>query len=268
MELTWQGDDRFEVDGVSFVSSHGESSADAFCIRKPRPLVETTVALLDRVRPERIVEVGIASGGSAALIALAGRPQKLVAIERDATPVRALADLIAERSLPVLTHYGVDQGDAERVAAIVGAGFGSQPIDLVIDDASHLFEPTRATFETLFPRLRPGGVYVIEDWNWQLRLTYALSHPVPVGSPGERDESLRDYFRENVRPVSLEALALQLVLVRACSRDVIADLYVDESQVVVTRGNAQLDPDTFAVADHFADPHHLLGAPPVVGQSG
>jgi predicted O-methyltransferase YrrM len=260
MELTWHGDDRFEVDGVSFVSSHGESTAEAFCIRKPRPLIETTLALLDRVRPERIVEVGIASGGSAALIALAARPRKLVAIERDVTPVRALADLIAARSLPVSTHYGVDQGDAERVAAIVAADFGRDPIDLVIDDASHLFEPTRTTFETLFPRLRPGGVYVIEDWNWQLRLTYALSHPAPSGTSADADASLRDYFRENVRPVSLEALALQLVLVRACSREVIADLYIDESQVVVTRGTAYLDPGTFAVADHFADPHHLLGA--------
>jgi predicted O-methyltransferase YrrM len=261
MELTWQDEDRFEVDGVSFVSSHEESTAEAFCIRKPRPLVETTVALLDRVRPERIVEVGIASGGSAALIALAGRPERLVAIERDATPVRALADLIAARSLPVSTHYGVDQGDAERVAAIVAADFGSDAIDLVIDDASHLFEPTRTTFETLFPRLRPGGVYVIEDWNWQLRLTYALSHPAPADAASNTDESLRDYFRENVRPVSLEALALQLVIVRACSRDVIADLFIDEGQVVVTRGNAHLDPDTFAIADHFADPHHLLGGP-------
>ncbi len=27
--------------------------------------------------------------------------------------------------------------------------------------------PTRTSFEVLFPRLRPGGLFVIEDWNWQ-----------------------------------------------------------------------------------------------------
>jgi hypothetical protein len=36
----------------------------------------------------------------------------------------------------------------------------------VIDDASHIYEPTRASFETLFPYLRPGGLYIIEDWQW------------------------------------------------------------------------------------------------------
>ena len=39
-------------------------------------------------------------------------------------------------------------------------------IDLVIDDASHVYEPTLASFETLFPHLRPGGLYIIEDWQW------------------------------------------------------------------------------------------------------
>ena len=265
MELTWQADDRFEVDGVSFVSSHGESTSEAFCIRKPRPLVEATVRLLDRIRPQRIVEIGIASGGSAALLALVARPSKLVAIERDPTVVPALADLTATRPLPVSAYYGVDQSDRARLKSIAHAEFGSDPIDLVIDDASHLYEPTRASFETLFPLLRPGGAFVIEDWNWQLRLTYALAHPEPRGAGGVAsaggDESVRDYFRDNVRPVSLEVLALQLMLIRACSRDVIADVFADESQVVITRGPAPLDPDTFSVTDYFADAHHILGDP-------
>ena len=266
MELIWNADDRFTVDGVSFVCSHGESTADFFCIRKPRPLVDATVALLRQIRPTRIVEIGIASGGSAALLALVAQPRILVAIERDAKPVDALARLIAARSLPISTHYDADQSDQERLAAIVTDNFGPEPIDLVIDDASHRFEETRASFETLFPRLAPGGTYVIEDWNWQLRLGYALAHPTATPAPattrndGGGDETLRDYIRENMRPVSLEALALQLVLVRACSREVVSDVLIDESRVVVTRGAAQLDPSAFRVADHFVDPHGLLGA--------
>jgi hypothetical protein len=39
-------------------------------------------------------------------------------------------------------------------------------VDLVIDDASHLYPFTKGSFETLFPRLRPGGLYIIEDWSW------------------------------------------------------------------------------------------------------
>ena len=37
---------------------------------------------------------------------------------------------------------------------------------MVVDDASHLYEPTKKSFETLFPLLRPGGLYIIEDWAW------------------------------------------------------------------------------------------------------
>ena len=40
------------------------------------------------------------------------------------------------------------------------------PPDLIIDDASHLYSETKTSFETLFPQLRPGGLYIIEDWSW------------------------------------------------------------------------------------------------------
>ena len=35
-----------------------------------------------------------------------------------------------------------------------------------MDDASHTYEETRASFEFLFPLLSPGGIYVVEDWSW------------------------------------------------------------------------------------------------------
>ena len=47
-------------------------------------------------------------------------------------------------------------------------GFGLKlQLDLVIDDASHLLPETTASFNVLFPRLRAGGLFVIEDWSWQ-----------------------------------------------------------------------------------------------------
>jgi hypothetical protein len=39
-------------------------------------------------------------------------------------------------------------------------------MNLVVDDASHTYEDTKASFETLFPLLQPGGIYAIEDWSW------------------------------------------------------------------------------------------------------
>jgi demethylmacrocin O-methyltransferase len=37
------------------------------------------------------------------------------------------------------------------------------PLDIVIDDGSHLSADVITSFQTLFPLLRPGGLYVIED---------------------------------------------------------------------------------------------------------
>jgi len=39
----------------------------------------------------------------------------------------------------------------------------TDPIDVIIDDGSHVMEHLRTSFMHLFPRLRPGGIYVLED---------------------------------------------------------------------------------------------------------
>jgi hypothetical protein len=56
--------------------------------------------------------------------------------------------------------HRTDQADADalaRLAEEVG------PCDVVIDDGSHVCDHVVRTFEVLFPAVRPGGVYVIED---------------------------------------------------------------------------------------------------------
>lgn len=53
-----------------------------------------------------------------------------------------------------------DQSDPE-LPALVGE---FAPFDLIVDDASHRGALTRATFDLLWPLLRRGGYYVIEDW--------------------------------------------------------------------------------------------------------
>ena len=56
---------------------------------------------------------------------------------------------------------GGDQGDPEFLQSLVrevGRGF-----DVVIDDGSHVADHQIKTFEVLFPHLRSGGVYAIED---------------------------------------------------------------------------------------------------------
>jgi hypothetical protein len=52
------------------------------------------------------------------------------------------------------------QTDSEFLTG-VNARLG--PFDIMIDDAGHQLEPTLRSFEILFPLLRDGGVYIIED---------------------------------------------------------------------------------------------------------
>ena len=156
------------VDGTEFVRGFGrDSTAERFFVQKPSALLEQYVDLCRDLKPATIVELGIFAGGSTALIALLAEPSRFVALELDEKPVVGLQQFIAQRGLTdvVRPYYGVDQSDQARLREVVDAEFGDSALDLVIDDASHLLEPTRASFDVLFPRLRPGGLFIVEDWN-------------------------------------------------------------------------------------------------------
>lgn len=95
-------------------------------------------------------------------------PKKLVAIEVDHRVPRALEQYIEERGSrnAIVPRFGVDQENREQLRTIMEREFPDAPLDVVIDDASHRYGPTKASFNTLFPLLRPGGKYFIEDWGW------------------------------------------------------------------------------------------------------
>jgi hypothetical protein len=125
----------------------------------------------------------------------------------------------------------VDQNDARQLRDIIGTAFGGRPLDLVVDDASHLVEPTRTTFNCLFPRLAPGGVYLIEDWAW------AHSY---LGTRGEW---------ANQQP--LTRVILELVLACACRPEAIANVNVFKNCVIVERGPLAIDPETFELTKSY-----------------
>ena len=41
------------------------------------------------------------------------------------------------------------------------------PLDIIIDDGSHASVHQHLTLGVLFPALKPGGLFVIEDLDWQ-----------------------------------------------------------------------------------------------------
>jgi 8-demethyl-8-alpha-L-rhamnosyltetracenomycin-C 2'-O-methyltransferase len=54
----------------------------------------------------------------------------------------------------------LDQGDPQALRTLM-ARVG--PVDFVCDDGSHRIDHIKTTFAALWPFVRPGGVYVIED---------------------------------------------------------------------------------------------------------
>jgi cephalosporin hydroxylase len=59
-----------------------------------------------------------------------------------------------------ITTFVADQSDPESLRAVAGK-IGE--LDVIIDDGSHLSPHILVTFETLFPLLRDGGIYAVED---------------------------------------------------------------------------------------------------------
>ncbi|MFO7757191.1 MAG: hypothetical protein R6V26_01725 [Roseovarius sp.] len=63
------------------------------------------------------------------------------------------------------TFHRCDMEDPDQIARAIAA---IEPApDIVIDDASHASHHQQAAFLEIFPRLNPGGLYVIEDLRWQ-----------------------------------------------------------------------------------------------------
>ena len=258
---TLPGGDRWKIGQTVFEFTYAnKSTVDRFDLRKPPQLVERYIELCRTFRGAAVVELGIAAGGSTALLALLAEPRKLVSLELDPEPVPALAELIDVSDLTGRVHpyYGVDQADRGRLREILDLEFGEEPIDLVIDDASHFYAETRASFEVLFPRLRPGGLFVIEDWTADhVRYKWVIAAMADKGSPraAELEQRLGEVMKQREQglgPFPLHRLAAELMQV--CMRDQIIDeVTVDSNWVTVRRGPAPLDPGDFRLRDHHDD---------------
>lgn len=239
--LTWSADDEFTIDGIEYacrpVSDLFPSTGERFCLRKPREEVERYASFLAEHQSDSIFELGIYDGGSTALIAQLAEPSKLIAVDITAPRNPGLKRFIAQRGLDasVRPFWEVDQADGARLAKIVEDELGSNPLDLVIDDASHLLEPTRDSFETLFPRLAPGGIYVIEDWSW--------AH-APQGTWPDTP--------------ALTTLIFELVVAAAHSPAAVAGLTIDGGWCAVERGPADLEPSGFSLAQLCGERGRLL----------
>lgn len=247
--LRWLDDHRCVVDGTSFelkdVGDAGEKKdPSSLVIVKPRWMVERYAALRERFVAANVLEIGIHRGGSTALLALLLRPKKLIAVDLDPEPPADLTAFLSASGLErsVRTFHGVDQADRKRLGEILSAELGEEPIDLVIDDASHRLRETRESFHVAFPRLRPGGLFVLEDWSTEHSLEQALAKDPAALARIDADTDWRP------PPTPLSRLVLEIVLGAGSRPDVFAHVELLQEWAAIERGAAALDRDAFDVA--------------------
>jgi predicted O-methyltransferase YrrM len=240
-------------------------------VMKDRVLVERYLRLSEEIRPALIVELGIRRGGSTALLWELNEPEKLVALEISPEPQPLLRDFIESRGLGdgLRPRYGIDQSDRDRVAAVLDEEFGDRPIDLVIDDASHFYDETVSSFETIFPRLAPGALFVIEDWNHEHVVAEKIALAVADTSRPDHDALVRRLDEMKAEQLAsapprppLVRMPVELVLACASLGDVVREVAIDDDWVVVRRGAEPLDPRTFRLADLVHDHFGLINREP------
>jgi SAM-dependent methyltransferase len=208
------------------------SSDEVIYVHKDFAFVTAMDEALAHVGPRRMIEIGIHDGGSTIYWQHRYALTRLAAF--DILPeAPAFTNYLARNKLKdaVRVHLGVDQADRDRMRAAIESDFDGAPVDAIIDDASHLYAPTKAAFETAFPYLRAGGAYIIEDWAW------GHTHDWPADAWA--DEAL------------MSPLLTELMLVCGHRSGVIDRVEIDRRFAVIWRGPAELARDGFQLADHY-----------------
>lgn len=163
----------FEIDDVRFVidirpgEERGKSTTNEFVLVKARPLLDFYRSLRQRA-PRTILELGMFEGGSLVLFDKLYRPERLVGV--DVRDEIAPLEVYRRDRAHIRTLYNRSQDDPE-LPSLLAHDFPNG-IDLIVDDASHHYAQTRAAFHLCFPLLKPGGLYVIEDWAWSHQKPY------------------------------------------------------------------------------------------------
>jgi cephalosporin hydroxylase len=187
--LRWKSSTDFVIGGyvMSMDYAHGgsqlKSEGDKFLLMKSKNFLEHYTSLAPE-EYRKVLELGVYQGGSFVFLDQLLKPDRISAIELSTTPIPALDKYVSDNKDRARLYYGTSQDDAEKLRDIVRWDFDGQ-LDLVVDDASHFYEQTKASFMTLFPLVRPGGMYIIEDWCWSFQDDFQDPSHVwyPVASP-------------------------------------------------------------------------------------
>jgi len=209
-----------------------ESSKGEIFLFKDRNHIETYLTELAHLSPKRIFEIGVWDGGSAVFFWNLFRPDKLCCIDL-ANEAPFLSSYIEGEGLydSLRFYAGVDQSDRDKIFDILRLEF-EDSLDFVVDDGCHLYAPSLATFEAVFPHVTPGGWYVIEDWKSNVLFPSLGGGPDVDNPPFHR-------------------LIQDLLKIATFHQEVVRSIRVFHNFVMVERGNARLAQKAFVVAEYL-----------------
>ena len=127
--------------------------------------------------PTAILEIGVKGGGSTAFWKALFPDATVIGI--DIKLKRWLKQNPSADCVVYLEADQTDTGTLEEIAAKYG------PLDLIIDDGSHISEHQAVTLKCLLPHVRPGGAYVIEDIHPSTAKVASGAKPGNEGAYGE-----------------------------------------------------------------------------------
>jgi hypothetical protein len=219
-----------------------ELGDECFRLHKPKRMMEQYDSFWARRKNfERahVLELGILDGGSIAFWCEMWKPRRFVGVDlqnrEDSAYFRKWK---ASRGLDdcIKTYWRTNQTDATKLHNIVREDLQGH-LDLVIDDASHLYKQTKRSFEILFPLLRTGGLYIIEDWSWGCCPHLPVDFPLPHGT------ELPKLIAELIEATGSIARSLPVAGATAPLRHLISMMEVFPDFVVLERGSGDSPSD-------------------------
>ena len=241
-KLHWQSD-RLTFNELMFRIEHYRAEpwdgGEHFRFYKIKELVDQYEAFLSRrpgFKPQHVMELGTFDGGSTAFWFELLQPDRFLSLDfKDGEDSEYFKQWVQSRGLKdrVHTYWRTDQANKPLLKKLAAKHFDNR-LDLVIDDASHMYAASKASFEALFPLCRPGALYVLEDWAWDHWGVFSdPKHPW-------------------AKEIRLTQLVIELVEAAGSSTSLIGSIDVYQGFIVVERGTAEFDlSHDFKLDDHI-----------------
>lgn len=139
----------------------------------------------DRRRHVNLLELGVLNGESLLLWRAFFPHSTIVGIDRT----------IPHNFVPP-PRTTLCQGEQDDDVFLAAVGRTQGPFDIIVDDCSHLGDLSRVSFWCLWPYLKPGGLYVIEDWGTGYLRDWPDGHRYKAAYP-------HTFLRKLARPLGL-----------------------------------------------------------------